>query len=95
MSLRYFNPIGAHPSGLLGEQVAGIPNNIFPYIMKVVSGELSEIQVFGNDYPTIDGTGVRDYIDIIDLATGHIAALEHMLTRSDPGFDAINLGTGQ
>jgi len=95
ISLRYFNPIGAHPSGLLGEQVVWIPNNIFPYIMKVVSGELNSINVFGNDYPTIDGTGVRDYIDIMDLANGHIASLTHLLAWSDPGFDAINLGTGK
>jgi UDP-glucose 4-epimerase len=91
ISLRYFNPIGAHPTGLIGEQVFDIPNNIFPYIMKVVSGELSDIKVFGDDYPTVDGTGVRDYIDIMDLSDGHIAALNHLSTWSDPGFDAINL----
>lgn len=95
ISLRYFNPIGAHPSGLLGEQVSGIPNNIFPYIMKVVSGELDEIKVFGSDYPTTDGTGVRDYIDIMDLADGHIAALKHLSTWSNSVFDMINLWTGR
>jgi len=95
ISLRYFNPIGAHPSGLIGEQVIWIPNNVFPYIMKVVSGELASIKVFGSDYPTPDGTGVRDYIDIIDLADGHIAALKYLSTWSNPGFDAINLGTGR
>lgn len=94
ITLRYFNPIGAHPSGLLGEQVSGTPNNIFPYIMKVLSGELREITVFGNNYPTIDGTGVRDYIDIMDLVSGHIAALQKLSTWSNPGFDAINLWTG-
>jgi UDP-glucose 4-epimerase len=78
ISLRYFNPIGAHPSGLMGERVPGIPNNIFPYILKVLSGQLPELQIFGDDYPTIDGTGVRDYIDIMDLAQGHIAALVYM-----------------
>lgn len=93
ISLRYFNPIWAHPSGLLGEQVAGMPNNIFPYIMKVVSGELDHIKIFGNDYPTHDGTGVRDYIDIVDLSGGHIAALAYLSTWTNPGFDAINLWT--
>ena len=94
ISLRYFNPIGAHPSGLLGERVVWIPNNIFPYILKVLSGELPELQIFGDDYPTVDGTGVRDYIDIMDLAQGHIAALEHM-NKSSISWDAINLGTGK
>lgn len=93
ISLRYFNPIWAHPSGLIGEQASGIPNNIFPYIMKVVWGELPDIKVFGNDYPTIDGTGVRDYIDIMDLADGHIAALKQISKWINPGFDAINLWT--
>jgi len=95
ISLRYFNPIGAHPSGLIGEQASGIPNNIFPYVMKVVSGELPDIKVFGNNYPTVDGTGVRDYIDIMDLVSGHIAALQKLSTWSNPGFDAINLWTGK
>lgn len=95
ISLRYFNPIGAHTSGMLGEQVSGIPNNIFPYIMKVVSGELNEIKVFGDDYPTTDGTGVRDYIDIMDLADGHIAALRHLSIWRNPCFDMINLWTGR
>lgn len=94
ISLRYFNPIGAHPSGLVGERVPGVPNNIFPYILKVLSGELPELQIFGNDYPTVDGTGVRDYIDIMDLAQGHLAALEYM-HHHIVGRDAINLGTGR
>jgi len=94
MSLRYFNPIGAHPSGLLGERVVWIPNNVFPYILKVLSGELPELQIFGNDYPTVDGTGVRDYIDIMDLAHGHIAALEY-INNHEIWRDAINLGTGK
>ncbi len=93
ISLRYFNPIGAHPSWLIGEHALWTPNNIFPYIMKVVWGELPNINVFGNDYSTPDGTGVRDYIDIIDLATGHIAALNYLSTWNNPGFDAINIGT--
>jgi UDP-glucose 4-epimerase len=94
ISLRYFNPIGAHPSGLLGEQVAGIPNNIFPYILKVLSGDLPTLHIFGDDYPTVDGTWVRDYIDIIDLAQGHIAALKYINTHTI-WRDAINLWTGK
>lgn len=89
-TLRYFNPIGAHQSGLIGEAPNGIPNNLLPYVMKVVAGELPEVKVFGNDYPTADGTGVRDYIHVVDLAQGHLAALNHIT----PGFTAINLGTG-
>lgn len=95
ISLRYFNPIGAHPSWLLGEDVPWIPNNIFPYIMKVLTWEFNEIKVFGNDYDTIDGTGVRDYIDIIDLVDGHVAALKYLLDGRINWFDAINLGTGR
>ena len=90
-ALRYFNPIGAHYSGLIGEDPNGIPNNLLPYVMKVAVGELPEVGVFGGDYPTPDGTGVRDYIHVVDLAQGHVAAINNI----QPGFDAINLGTGQ
>jgi len=89
--LRYFNPIGAHPSGLIGEYPQGTPNNLMPYIAQVATGQREELQVFGNDYDTIDGTGVRDYIHVVDLAKGHVAALAHMT----PGTTAINLGTGK
>ena len=91
MLLRYFNPVGAHPSGLIGEDPQGIPNNLTPYIAKVAIGELNEIGVFGNDYDTPDGTGVRDYIHVVDLAKGHVAAIEHM---DKPGVYTYNLGTG-
>jgi len=90
--LRYFNPIGAHKSGLIGEDPNGIPNNLMPYIAQVASGKLEVLSVFGNDYDTKDGTGVRDYIHVVDLAQGHIKALEKVL--SDTGVDAYNLGTG-
>lgn len=90
--LRYFNPIGAHTSGLIGENPNDIPNNLMPYIVKVATGELKELSVFGNDYDTIDGTGVRDYIHVVDLAKGHIKALGWVL--NDNGIDAFNLGTG-
>ena len=89
--LRYFNPVGAHESGLIGEDPKGIPNNLTPYIAKVAIGELKEIGVFGNDYPTPDGTGVRDYIHVVDLAKGHVAAI-HALSK--PGVYTYNLGTG-
>jgi UDP-glucose 4-epimerase len=75
ISLRYFNPVGAHPSGLIGEDPRDIPNNLMPYIQKVASGHLPHLNVFGSDYNTVDGTGVRDYIHVVDLAEGHIAAL--------------------
>ncbi len=88
--LRYFNPVGAHASGLLGEDPNGIPNNLTPYIAKVASGQLPLVHVFGNDYPTADGTGVRDYIHVVDLALGHIAALQ----KDRPGVYIYNLGTG-
>ena len=91
--LRYFNPIGAHPSGLIGENPNGIPNNLMPYIMKVAVGELPELRVFGGDYPTPDGTGVRDYIHVCDLAAGHLKALEHI--DGLHGARAFNLGTGK
>lgn len=88
--LRYFNPVGAHASGLLGEDPNGIPNNLTPYIAKVATGELPFVRVFGDDYPTPDGTGVRDYIHVVDLAKGHIKALK----KSEPGVHIYNLGTG-
>lgn len=90
--LRYFNPIGAHESGLLGEDPQGIPNNLMPYIMKVATGELECLGVFGNDYDTHDGTGVRDYIHVVDLAKGHVLAIEKY---SQPGVHICNLGTGK
>ena len=91
--LRYFNPVGAHESGLIGEDPNGIPNNLMPYIAKVAAGNLAELSVFGSDYPTHDGTGVRDYIHVVDLARGHLAALK-ALTAGE-GVLAVNLGTGQ
>ena len=91
--LRYFNPIGAHKSGLLGEDPNGIPNNLLPYIAKVATGELKEVNVFGNDYDTVDGTGVRDYVHVCDLAKGHVLALKKLST--DPGLVVYNLGTGK
>ena len=90
--LRYFNPIGAHASGLIGEDPNGIPNNLCPYITKVAVGKLKEVHVFGNDYPTKDGTGVRDYIHVVDLAKGHVLAVDKLLTK--PGLFIVNLGTG-
>ena len=90
--LRYFNPIGAHKSGLIGENPNDIPNNLMPYIVKVANKELEILNVFGNDYDTKDGTGVRDYIHVVDLAKGHIKAIEKVL--KDTGVDAYNLGTG-
>jgi UDP-glucose 4-epimerase len=93
VSLRYFNPIGAHKSGLIGELPKGIPNNLMPYITQVASGKLEKLRVFGNDYPTLDGTGVRDYIHVVDLAKGHINALEYVMVHT--GAQAINLGTGR
>ena len=91
--LRYFNPVGAHPSGLIGELPRGIPNNLMPYIAQVATGKLQRLRVFGNDYPTPDGTGVRDYIHVVDLALGHVAALNRALAKT--GVDVYNLGTGQ
>lgn len=90
--LRYFNPIGAHESGRIGEDPSGIPNNLMPYITQVAVGKREYLNVFGNDYDTHDGTGVRDYIHVVDLAKGHIKALEKVMTST--GVDAINLGTG-
>lgn len=91
--LRYFNPVGAHPSGYIGEDPNGIPNNLMPYIAKVASGELTHLNVFGNDYPTPDGTGLRDYIHIQDLAAGHLQSLRYMLEKNTS--ITVNLGTGQ
>lgn len=91
--LRYFNPVGAHPSGRIGEDPNGIPNNLVPYISQVAVGKLSEVRVFGGDYPTPDGTGVRDYIHVVDLALGHLKALE--VLDSNPGVVAYNLATGR
>ena len=91
--LRYFNPVGAHESGLIGEEPQGIPNNLMPYIVRVASGELKELSVFGNDYDTHDGTGVRDYIHVVDLAKGHISAL-NKLDNEEKGIFVYNLGTG-
>jgi UDP-glucose 4-epimerase len=91
--LRYFNPVGAHESGLIGERPAGIPNNLTPYIARVAAGQLQELHVFGDDYPTPDGSGVRDYIHVMDLAEGHAAALDWLVEH--PGWHAVNLGTGR
>lgn len=91
--LRYFNPIGAHPSGLIGEDPKGIPNNLMPYISQVAVGRRKELSVFGNDYDTHDGTGVRDYIHVVDLARGHVAAIEYM-RKNHRGESVFNLGTG-
>lgn len=97
--LRYFNPVGAHSSGLIGEDPNGIPNNLMPYISQVAVGKLKQLSVFGSDYDTVDGTGVRDFIHVVDLAKGHVAALDYLKTTQPQssqglGFDAINLGTG-
>lgn len=92
ITLRYFNPIGEHPSGLIGENPKNIPNNLMPYLIKVAHGDLPCLQVFGNDYDTRDGTGERDYIDVMDLVEGHLSALKYMENK---GFYVFNLGTGQ
>lgn len=92
LCLRYFNPVGAHPSGLIGEDPDGIPNNLAPLVSQVVAGKLQSLNVYGNNYPTPDGTGVRDYIHVMDLAEGHLAALDYL--PQSLGWDAINLGTG-
>jgi UDP-glucose 4-epimerase len=89
--LRYFNPVGAHSSGLIGEEPNGVPNNLMPYVMKVASGKLEVLSIFGNDYPTVDGTGVRDYIHVVDLAKGHVKALEN----APSGLNVYNLGSGK
>jgi UDP-glucose 4-epimerase len=90
--LRYFNPVGAHPSGMIGEDPRGIPNNLMPYVAQVAVGKLAKVNVFGGDYPTKDGTGVRDYIHVVDLAAGHLKALEFI--RQNAGCNVFNLGTG-
>ena len=89
--LRYFNPVGAHESGLIGEAPNGIPNNLMPYVTGVAKGKLEQLRVFGDDYPTVDGTGVRDYIHVVDLAEGHVAAMD----RLTDGVNVYNLGTGR
>ncbi len=91
--LRYFNPVGAHASGRIGEDPNGIPNNLMPFVAQVAVGRLPELRVFGNDYPTPDGTGIRDYIHVVDLALGHLAALDRL--AANPGVVAYNLGTGR
>ena len=91
--LRYFNPVGAHTSGRIGEDPNGIPNNLLPFVAQVAVGKLPGLQVFGNDYPTPDGTGIRDYIHVVDLALGHLAALDRL--AADPGVVTYNLGTGR
>jgi len=91
--LRYFNPVGAHPSGLIGEDPNGIPNNLMPFISQVAVGKRAQLSVFGSDYPTVDGTGVRDYIHVMDLARGHLQALKYL--QQHAGIEAVNLGTGQ
>lgn len=90
--LRYFNPVGAHKSGMIGEDPNGIPNNLMPYVSQVAVGKLEQLSVFGDDYPTIDGTGVRDYIHVVDLALGHLSALKKL--KTNPGLVIYNLGTG-
>lgn len=92
-SLRYFNPIGAHESGLIGEDPNGLPNNLLPYVSQVAAGKLDNVNVFGNDYDTTDGTGVRDYIHVVDLAKAHLAALEHLNHPNE--YKAYNIGTGK
>lgn len=92
--LRYFNPIGAHPSGLIGEDPNDIPNNLLPFVAQVASGKLEQVNVFGNDYETRDGTGVRDYIHVMDLAVGHLKAYQYLRSAAG-GIDAFNLGTGK
>ncbi|UCV05422.1 UDP-glucose 4-epimerase GalE [Dechloromonas denitrificans] len=93
ITLRYFNPVGAHASGRIGEDPEGIPNNLLPYVSQVAVGRLPELRIFGNDYPTPDGTGVRDYIHVVDLAQAHVAALNALPSRA--GLLAVNIGTGQ
>lgn len=94
-NLRYFNPVGAHASGKIGEDPNGIPNNLFPYIAQVAVGRLPKLKVFGADYPTRDGSGVRDYIHVVDLAAGHVAAIDYLAKEASPGAIEFNLGTGR
>ena len=91
--LRYFNPVGAHPSGRIGEDPRGIPNNLLPYVAQVAVGRLPAVRVFGNDYPTPDGTGIRDYIHVVDLAHGHLCAIAKL--AENPGLEVYNLGTNR
>lgn len=93
--LRYFNPVGAHPSGLIGEDPNGLPNNLMPFVTQVAIAKIDKLNVFGGDYPTIDGTGVRDYIHVVDLALGHIKALEKLAFQKEKSIDAYNLGAGK
>lgn len=93
--LRYFNPVGAHSSGMIGEDPKGIPNNLMPYISQVAVGKRKKLSIFGDDYPTVDGTGVRDYIHVTDLAKGHLAALNYLHSEQAEGFSPFNLGRGQ
>ncbi|MDQ1343667.1 MAG: UDP-glucose 4-epimerase [Patescibacteria group bacterium] len=100
VALRYFNPIGADESGLIGERPNGIPNNLLPYVLEVASGKRKAVSVYGNDYPTPDGTGVRDYIHVSDLADAHVAAFSYLCKKSADGifsgsFGAFNVGTGK
>lgn len=95
ISLRYFNPIGAYHTGTIGENPNGIPNNLMPYVSQVAVGKLPQLSVFGNDYDTVDGTGLRDYIHVVDLAKGHVAALQYLQQQTQLGFEPINLGTGK
>ncbi len=94
-ALRYFNPVGAHPSGHIGEDPLGIPNNLFPFITQVASGRLDKLKIFGNDYPTPDGTGIRDYLHVMDLAEAHTAALNYLLAAAAPTSFTLNIGTGK
>ena len=93
-SLRYFNPVGAHPSGRIGEDPLGIPNNLFPFITQVAAGRRDQLQIFGNDYPTPDGTGIRDYLHVMDLAEAHGMTLDHLLKQAGPTTLTLNIGTG-
>ncbi|MFO1413319.1 MAG: UDP-glucose 4-epimerase GalE [Burkholderiales bacterium] len=95
MLLRYFNPVGAHPSGLIGEDPVGVPNNLMPFVAQVAIGRRAALSVFGNDYPTPDGTGVRDYIHVVDLARGHVAALARLMDDATAPVTTLNLGTGR
>ncbi|MEO5677809.1 MAG: UDP-glucose 4-epimerase GalE, partial [Usitatibacter sp.] len=94
-NLRYFNPVGAHPSGTIGEDPSGPPNNLMPYVCQVAAGRQEKLSIFGNDYPTVDGTGVRDYIHVMDLAEGHVAALRALEEQADGSVLTVNLGTGR
>ena len=97
ISLRYFNPVGAHPSAMIGENPRGIPNNLFPYVAQTAAGQREAVQIFGGDYPTPDGTGVRDYVHVVDLARGHVAAVDHLLEHGTAKLPhrRINIGTGR